>query len=199
MARTLLFTIPFLILFSCQEPTVVETTEAAETTSLPGFTLTDLGDGLTKAERYDPSSSRLLEEGYLFKGKKNGAWVTYHDTGEEYRIKTLTSFVNGKESGPILDVTYRCRVAKNSHYTAGLPNGKSLTFKNSRVEEEANYQNGQLHGPFKTYFSNGKIRQTGNYLNGELDGTIRYYNEDGKVKLEYEYRNGEKIRGGLTE
>lgn len=192
----------FLILClpSCQDQqNIPQANEPGIASKLPDFTLTDLGNGLVRAERKEETTGRLLEEGYLLNGKKTGAWVIYHDTGEENRIKYITSFVNGQKTGPALEISYRCQLIQQEHYTADLPNSVWIKYRNSRMEEETNYQDGQLHGPFKTFFRDGKLRQSGNYVNGELDGFVRYYNEEGKVTLEYEYQNGKKIRGGLKE
>ena len=154
---------------------------------------------LTYLTRKDPQTGRLLEEGYLWKGKRFGTWISYHPEGGTggRRMKTLTSYLNDQVTGVYLEMNLQNRIDLQRYYTRNQLNGPHLTYKLGRLQEAANYEQGKLDGPYRKYQGMEKLTQSAEYSNGELDGIWRTYNEDGEVLLEYRYKNGRKLDGGI--
>jgi len=57
---------------------------------------------------------------------------------------------------------------------------------------EANYRNGELHGPFTAYFDDGAVENRTEYMNGRLHGPYVAYNRHGIVVEEGKFVRGKK-------
>lgn len=68
---------------------------------------------------------------------------------------------------------------------------KKEYFSNGSVEYEYNLTDGELNGPFKTFYINGEIKRTGFYVNGEEQGQFKEYDNSGQLEFEYTMKNGE--------
>lgn len=156
---------------------------------------------LTYVSRNNPQTGRVLEEGYLWKGKRFGTWITYHPEGGTggRRMKTLTSYINDEVTGVYLEMNLQNRIDLQRYYTRNQLNGPHLTYNLGRLQEAANYRKGKLDGPYRKYQGMEKLTQSAEYKNGELDGIWRTYNQDGEILLEYKYENGRKLDGGIKQ
>ncbi len=205
MKKISLLAFTILLLFGCQpgENTSGAASAPASANSasgdLIGFNLTDLGGGLQKAERKDPSG-KLLEEGYLFNGKRTGSWISYHPNDIEHRLQSITSYVNGVRNGIALDFDQRLQITSQSYYQNELAHGPAFKFAAyGRFLEIAAFENGKQEGLYQSYTKEGTLTQEANYKAGELNGKLKYFNPDGEVTMEYEYRNGKKVSGGIVD
>jgi len=150
---------------------------------------------LQVAKKY--KDSLLIEEVYLQNGLPHGTWTIYHD--QNMRIKDHKSYFEGQLNGYWLQFNMLGRVEIMEKYQMGVLHGERIKYYSGFPLEIESYHNGKPHGLFKKYYPNKNIQQESNYKEGILHGPFRYYNEDGKLSLEYEYVNGEKISGGIIE
>ena len=139
------------------------------------------------------NSGRLLEEGFVKNGVKEGVWLTYDP---ERGIKTLTTYIDGKLNGTYLEFDRQLSMVANTNYLNNQFHGAVTKYKFGRPIEIFNYKNGQLDGFYRSYFENtGKIQVEAAYKNGKQDGIMRYYNTNEELIMEYVYKNGEKVSG----
>jgi antitoxin component YwqK of YwqJK toxin-antitoxin module len=202
MFRTILSIVTVILLFTgCQNTNNSSNTgtSASETEDLTGYIIEDLGNGITRA--YKKAVGNIItEEGYLYNGKKHGAWVMY--TGEG-KPESVISYVNGEIYGPELYMNTRLQITRFMQKKGGQPDGLDATYKNGRPVEVYQFKDGQLHGTQKFYFQSGrevgKLQRDVSYKNGKMDGLMRYYDPDGNITLKYTYKNGKKVDGGIVE
>ena len=170
-------------------------TAPASTVNLTGFTQTQIDGGGTKAVKKN-AAGKIIEEGILINGQKNGAWITYFEDKDD-RVKTLANYVNDKPNGVFLTFTNRGQIETQTSYVNGIYDGVYTKYRFGNVEESATYINGKMEGTFKQFYNNNKIKLEAGYKNGKQHGLYKYYDEDGNVMMEYEYNNGEKVSGGI--
>ena len=149
------------------------------------------------AERYD-DQGKLLEKGYLFEGKKMGAWIEYN---EKFLFpQKISHFINDNFYGPYTEFNLQGQVSLMANYKDNLLDGPWTSFRISRPTVEAFYKNGKLEGVYKEYdYKNGKLQKEIYYVNGLEDGLYRFYNPDGVITMEYQYKKGERISGGIVD
>ena len=190
-----LFLILFLIgIVSCGEKEALVVSEG----DFVGFVMTKIeGSDASLAERRDAGGT-LLESGIVVNNAKNGIWNTYY-TDEGKQLKTSTSFVNGKKSGPDIMFSNRGQIESLTNYINDVLHGMKATYKFGRPVITTEYKNGEFHGQHIEYLNSGKIQKLMEFKNGKQDGLLRYYDEEGKITLEYMYKDGEKVSGGLIE
>lgn len=82
------------------------------------------------------------------------------------------------------------RVTKYINYQMGEKTFEAKFNKKGSIQEEAVYENGILHGQFRSYYSNGKIRTTVKYFAGKMSGYEIYYKKNGKIDFIGEHLNG---------
>ena len=118
--------------------------------SSPSWSLTfsDLveRDGLHYEKFTDvPFNGRVTgdKQGLFKKGKKEGAWVVYHETGQ---LRSKGNYRNGKLDG------------------AGV-----YYHKNGRLSSKGNWKNGELDGAWIHYHENETVdeEKTGTFKNGK--------------------------------
>ena len=149
------------------------------------------------AERYD-EKGKLLEKGYLFEGKKMGAWTEYHEK-LLFPLK-ISHFIDDNFYGPYTEFNLQGQVSLLANYKDNLLDGPWTSFRISRPTVEAFYKEGKLEGVYKEYdYKNGKLQKEIYYLNGLEDGPYRFYNPKGKIIMEYLYKKGERISGGIVD
>ena len=124
--------------------------------NLTGFEQVDLGGGAIKAIKKNPAG-KIIEEGILISGKKNGAWMTYFEDKDD-RIKTLANYVNGNLNGQYLTFSNRGQIETQTSYVNGQYDGVYTKYRFGNVEEMAIYRNGQMEGTFKQFYNNNKIK-----------------------------------------
>ena len=69
----------------------------------------------------------------------------------------------------------------------------SIWFPNGQLRQTQDYAEGNVHGPFKSYYQDGSVETVGAYSFGERIGTWERYHEDGTLKSVERYGDG-KLR-----
>ena len=174
---------------------VNETVNRAEDFST--YEITEISDKPYKRARKYDEAGKLLEEGYIYKGKRHGQWITYfpEDSGE--RIQKIDHYLDGELDGTSITLKRILSVENQYKYADGQLHGVSYIYNYGAPLEEFNYANGKMHGDYKKYNKRKELLEHGEYKDGQLHGTLRYYS-DGKVQLQYEYENGQKIGEAKT-
>lgn len=173
------------------------TTPAVGAVNLEGMELVDLPGGYQNVVRKG-EGGKLLEQGVLQNGKRNGIWIVYH--ANKPMPQSVANFVDDQYSGPYMQYSIGGQVELICSYKANLLDGDFTKFKSGRITEQGSYKNGQYHGIYTKFYPNKDIpQQISNYDNGQLHGIAKYFNEAGDLIMEYEYNHGEKLRGGIVE
>ena len=165
---------------------------------LSAFQVRDIpGSSLQKAERFN-ENGRVMEEGILHNGKRNGAWIVYNET-KDIPAKVF-SFVDDVYHGPYLEYNKFGQLEMMCSYSNNVLDGQFVRYSSSRKIETGYYKSGQLDGVYRKYFDKkDAMQQEITYKDGKMHGKMRYFNEAGDVVMEYEYNNGEKVSGGIVE
>lgn len=144
------------------------------------------------------AEGKVLEEGLVENGKRNGTWVIYHTDRDVPRV--IASFVNDLYNGPYFEFNKQGQVDLQCAYVNNVLHGYFARYRIGRKTEEGNYKMGKLDGVYKKYYENRSIVQQENtYKDGQLHGKTRFFDEKGNVIVEYDYENGQKIKGGIVE
>jgi len=71
-------------------------------------------------------------------------------------------------------------------------NGEQTTYhyKGGPILSVKNYENGLLHGKFKTYYKNGVVRTQGEYVKGKIEGRFYRYAQTGQLAGWADFKNG---------
>ena len=195
--RYIVFVFIIALVASCSDksPAIPE----AEGIDLTGFQIFDIpGQSAQRVIRYD-QNGRLLRQGLIKNGKKEGVWTEYHPGINV--PKTIESYLSGVKNGPSFTYDDRGQLISITGYLNNEFHGVKANYKYGKAIEEATYVNGKLDGVYRTYHegrNRGKIQKEIEYKMGQQHGMYRFYNEQGDMTLEYEYRNGEKISGGMV-
>lgn len=162
-----------------------------------GYVVTEIpGSPVKRMEKFD-GNNILLESGEMLNDMKTGTWTTYHPDG---RIKSISTYINGKLDGVFVNFTERGHVQLQTFYKDGLLHGSYTTYNSgTRKSEERFYNMGKLDGISRQYDNLGKIQKEIGFKNDIQHGIFKQYDPEGNVMLEYEYDNGEQIRGGIVE
>lgn len=154
------------------------------------YDLLDADNGVQIASKKD-EKGKLVEEGVLVGGQKDGEWVTYHT--KNGIPATITNYSNGQKNGPMIKINDRGTFEELSHFVNDKLEGSRKVYDRTRVIEEASFKDGQLHGQRKLYYKDGKVKEEGVFKNGQRDGVAKWYNENEEVTIEMKYENGKKI------
>ncbi len=95
--------------------------------------------------------------------EKDGAETEYDDAGHKSKVTTWE----------------RDAIAHQTTY-----------FSSGRVEEDASYSGGELHGKWQKYYESGKLSEVANYKNGYLNGDYTQYSQEGKIWTKKSYKTG---------
>ncbi len=110
---------------------------------------------------------KLLKEGLLRKGDRQGKWTYY--------------FRNGT-------------VQLTENYEAGILTGEFEEFYKSGVKhKEGNYKKGKLDGNYRTYFENGKLQEEFILVDGSREGDDYTYYMNGQVSDHNYYSDGDEV------
>jgi len=162
--------------------------------NLTGFTSINIpGSDAVMATKKD-ASGKLIEQGILRNGIKDGPWTVFHDNEG---VKSITGYVNGKLNGAHLEFNNRTQLEKRVEYLDNQYHGLYGEYKYGRPLKEITYDNGIQEGPFRIWNDMGILKQRGQNKNGKLHGTLQYYDDDENLVMKYEYENGEQISGGM--
>lgn len=133
-----------------------------------------------KKFKFKDSNSKTIVQGIFYKGVKNGDFTYYHLNGNE---KIKCNYVKDLNQG-----NYEMYNLNGSmSYKANLVNdtiiGEAIGYdKFGVLENTYNYDlDGNLDGPFTTYFPNGNIKKEGFYNRGKLTNKVTDYYLDGTI------------------
>lgn len=197
--------IGLLGLTSCNNTDQPETSKdqtSAQASAAPAgdyskYELTQLpGTSMQKAVLRN-QAGRVIEQGYLDdKGLKTGEWLSfYENSGLPYK---LINYRAGVQNGLYIFFNEIGQVSLLATYADNQLDGYWVKYRFGRLDEEAEYLKGQMHGTHRQYFvREGWLQFTTEYKNGVRHGMSRTYNKEGQVTLEYEFKDGEKISGGM--
>lgn len=135
---------------------------------------------------------KIVGEGDYLNGRAEGAWT-------EYDVKTgvvtkVISFLAGKKHGVLL--TYdegNGQLKTKEYYNQDQLHGQSLSYNSRKIEEEKNYEYGQLVGMVRKFYPSGKVLEEAPYVNGQIHGTAKWFDEEGNLTIQYQYENGKFI------
>ena len=148
-------------------------------------------------------------------GKRHGVWKKYFNNG---RVRYTGQFEHGKEVGtfkyysaatsdfPIVvkefNTSDNTAIVKFYTKKGDLESKGSMLGKNrigkwlyfhvdgKTVMSEENYQDGELHGYYKTFYNSGKPTEIASYKDGKLDGNYKKYSIKGHLYQDFNYKNG---------
>lgn len=154
------------------------------------------------------ANGNLSQTGKFEAGKKTGIWKTYYENGAlqmEGRYDDEDILVIDKfwDDGKNLLVENGSGTIKNyllsdGNYEEGkIVNGyrKGLWHKYSNTGAllmESNYEQGQLNGPFKSYFLSGTINVEGTYEENNETGIWNWYFTNEQLKSSVQFVDGKK-------
>lgn len=134
---------------------------------------------------------KVMEEGFVRNGLKDGAWITYDDEG---KVVTVTTYIEGQLNGIHLELDKSYRLVSTTGYKNNDFHGSAKKYKFSRVTEELPYENGKLDGLYKKFYeNNGQPQLEANYKNGLQHGIMKQFNSEGKQIMEIVYENGKQL------
>ncbi|WP_259065327.1 tetratricopeptide repeat protein [Mucilaginibacter sp. X4EP1] len=186
------------------------------------------------------TNGKIETEGWVKDGHNQGEWINYDEIGN---ISTKSFFQDGDLDGYKESFLQNGKKTLEEKYHMGWlekmtqfdtigkvisidtfpkATGKyTLRYPNGKIMAQGNYINGDLDGPYKTFYFDGSVESSlfykkgvidssyisyyyggtkyseGNYLHGDKTGTWKFYDEDGKINSSVQYvddlLNGEKV------
>jgi len=152
-------------------------------------------------------------------GKRNGVWKKYYGNN---RVRYVGTFDHGKEVGEFKyysasNSSYPIIVKKfhkdgdladvQFFTTSGMLESKGKMIGKKRegkwlfyhpdgksIMSEENYNNGKLHGVYKTFYPSGEPTEISAYKNGLQEGNYKKYSIKGFLYQDFNYANG-KLNG----
>ena len=116
-------------------------------------------------------------------GEKQGTWKDFYQDG---KVRSETSFLNGKKTG----------------YEKKYSPGGSLTTIEKYVGDSIQKDVPELTTKLEVrneYYEDGSIKKTGTYLYGLAEGTHKEYSPEGKIAGAKIYREGNLVGEGLID
>lgn len=162
--------------------------------NLNGFTELAIPDSNAKLVTKKDGSGKMIEQGIIRGGQKDGPWTIFHDNES---IKSITTYINGILNGAHLEFNNRGQLEKRVEYLNNNFHGLYGEYKYGRPLKEINYTQGVQHGPFRIWNDMGQLKQRGTNKDGKLDGTLDYFDDEENKIMSYEYKNGEVVSGGM--
>jgi antitoxin component YwqK of YwqJK toxin-antitoxin module len=177
-----------LLAMACQQSTSTRPEAAVD---LKNFEEEPLkGTAVKRVVRRGPND-KIIEEGFVRNGLKDGAWITYDEEG---KVVTVTTYIEGQLNGIHLELDKSYRLVSTTGYKNNDFHGSAKKYKFSRVTEELPYENGKLEGLYKKFYeNNGQPQVEANYKNGLQHGIMKQFNSEGKQIMEIVYENGKQL------
>ncbi len=139
---------------------------------------------------------KIMEEGFVRDGQKEGAWITYDDEG---KVMSVTTYIEGQLNGIHLELDKTYRLVSTTGYKNNDFHGAAKKYKFSRVTEELPYENGKLDGLYKKFYeNNGQPQIEANYKNGLQHGIMKQFNSEGRQIMEVVYENGKQLSSKIV-
>jgi len=119
----------------------------------------------------------VLISGNFIKGKKDGEWNYYTNSGI---LKTTNNYKNDKLEG--LSYGYENGLLESIvNYSNDTLSGVYETYKYGKLNKIFNYVKGIEDGPYKTFYPDGTLKEEGFYKDGELNYNKLSYWQNGKI------------------
>lgn len=119
--------------------------------------------------------------------------------GHNGRLRSLTTYMQGKRSGPY-QAYYgngTLRVAKN--FVQGLEDGVTKYYNSEgRLVAEQAFAHGRLHGESRSFYACGQLKDQAFYIDGKLNGQLVEFFENGQLKTQACYVN-DRLQGSFTQ
>ncbi len=148
-------------------------------------------NGLEQAARRD-KYGKVVEEGFLLNGKKQGTWLTYHPNTAV--VASCINYEQGIRQGAALKVAENGSVSEKMFFLDDMLEGEYTKYNYTHIKEKAYYVKNQLEGERKIFYVNGKPLEEGTFKDGKREGIAKWYDEAGKITIEKEYHNGEEVQ-----
>ena len=157
------------------------------------YTLTGFSSGgsLQHATKLD-NENRIIEEGLMFGGLKDGAWISYDYKFQRDNIASVINYKDGVKHGPY-HVYENSQLKERGTNYQGQKDGVIKMYNRGKLVDEMNYRDGALNGMVKRFYEDGTLKEEGNFVDGKRDGNHKWYDLEGNVIIEYVYKNGEKV------
>ena len=132
-------------------------------------------------EKIYDSDQKMVSEGWMQNGKKQGFWTYYYSNGQ---IKSAGHYRNDKKD------SYWNHYTKNGHKSmeGHMINGKQtdwwIFYDASKIKEKCQFKNGLKHG-ISIIYSNGRVNSASKYVEGNKIKTwtsIREFKRDNPLK-----------------
>lgn len=132
----------------------------------------------------DPEISLGLESTYFYKGQKfSGKMKSIHPNG----TIRITSFLNGLEDGPTIDIFPDGQRSAEYFYKQGKRTGIHRGwYENGKARFQYSYQDDLAVGDHWEWHEDGKVYRYAKFENGINVGT-KVWRKDGKIYSNYTY------------
>jgi hypothetical protein len=133
-------------------------------------------------------NGKLKKEGCVTKGKAEGLWVYYYESGEK---QSETNFKSDVRHGHTVHYWPNGQKKGEGDYLEGDLDGEwTAWYENGQKEREGRLQHGKEVGPWRMWDSTGNLVGEYEYLDGRLNGWTTLHDTTG-VKEDRYYSNGE--------
>jgi antitoxin component YwqK of YwqJK toxin-antitoxin module len=154
-------------------------------------------DGSVGYSKMYHESGYMMARGKYVNQQKDSTWVYFDDRGIiSYQENYLKGKLDGLKTIYYEPVEGQYLVARYYNYDNGVLHGEFKTYHpNMKLESEGTYENGNLHGTVKHYYSNGNTMRIERYQYAVKHGYWIFYDEAGK-QLGYKlYWEGVQLKG----
>lgn len=157
--------------------------------------------------------NQLLDETYDAKGKLDGTFTTWRDSGRKIP-RVVGTYEHGKKIGDWVWTDKNNKVERKGAYTDGKKSGTWTEYSDGKLTFTGSFTDGKPSGDFiyadlkgtelgrstltdgtgtlQTYYPNKKPASLTTYLKGELSGKYEEYSSRGKTVLEGNYLADQK-------
>lgn len=136
-------------------------------------------DGICK-EYYE--NGKLKISCFYKEGKLNGEKVEWNENGT---LNSIGNYKDDKRDGYELSYYINGFPMYYRHFTNGIIYGKFIGwygYAENKKDSECTYNNGKIHGLYKSWHDNGQLGYESTYVYGIQEGPCQAWHENGKPK-----------------